>query len=130
MRRRTQQILGTVLALVMAAGCSDYNEPIPTPTMSISFPSTAMSAPRGQSRTFPVTVTRGGGFSGTVTISVTGLPQDLSVGCSPSAVLGSTTTLTVAPGASQSLGTFTATVKATGTGVATHTTLLSITVTS
>jgi hypothetical protein len=129
MSRRTQQLLGTALALVMAAGCEDSNEPIPTPAIGITFASTSMSAPRGQSRTFPVTVTRSGGFSGTVTVSITGLPQDLSVGCSPSAVLGSSCTLTIAPGPSASLGDFTATAKATGAGVAAKTVLLTITVT-
>jgi hypothetical protein len=129
MRRRTQ-FLGPALALVMAAGCSDSNAVSPTPAVDISFPSTSISVARGESKTFPVTVIRSGGFTGSVTIAVTGLPQDLSAGCSPSSVLSSSTTLTVAAGPSQSAGSYTATVKATGAGVATRTVLLTISVTS
>jgi hypothetical protein len=61
---------------------------------------------------------------------VTGLPVDLSAGCSPSAVLGSSTTLTVVAGQAQGAGSYTATVRATGVGVPTKTVLLTINVTS
>jgi hypothetical protein len=132
MQRRTQQLLSTALAIVMAAGCSETTDPATdqTPAVTISFASTSMSVPRGQSQSFPITITRRGGFTGSVSIAVTGLPQDLAAGCSPSPVLGSTSTLTIAPGPSQALGAFTATVRATGSGVVAQTVLLTITVTN
>jgi hypothetical protein len=131
MRKRTRKLLGSGLILLIAAGCSeDPVESAHDPEVSISLESNSISVARGQTKTFPVSVTRTGGFTGTVVISVTGLPQGLSAGCSPSAVLGSSTILTVAAGPAQSLGEFTATVKATGSGVPSRTILLTITVTS
>ena len=129
MRRRTQHLLGMALTMVMAAGCEDSTAPEQTPALGVSIASTSISVAKGESKTFPITVTRTGGFTGAVTIAITGLPQDLSAGCSPSYVLGSSTTLTVVAAATQSAGAYVATLKATGAGAATKTVLLTITVT-
>ena len=122
--------IGSALALFLAAGCSDSGtEALPTPTMGISVESTNLTVQRGQPKTFPVTISRSGGFSGSVFLTVTGLPGDLSAGCSPASVLGSSTTLTVLAAPAQGLGAFTATLKASASGVPTKTILLTINVT-
>ena len=132
MRRSSQQLLGIAVLLLLMGGCSDSTDTsIPTPAMSVSFgPTTTFSVPRGQSKTFTVTVTRTGGFSGSVTIAITGLPEGVNVGCSPSPTLAHETTLSVAATATAPVGTYTATARATGSGVLPQTTLLTINVTN
>jgi hypothetical protein len=131
MRSRTHKLLLTAFAVIVGGGCSETAEPTPTPALNVSFgTSTSFTVQRGQTRTFPVTITRTGGFSGTVLVAVTGLPEGVNVGCSPSAVLGNEATLSVAASASAPLGTFTASARASGSGVAAQTQVLTITVTN
>jgi hypothetical protein len=131
MRRHAHHLRGIALAVVvLSSGCSDSTEPIPTPALSVSFgSSTSFTVARGQSHTFPVTISRTGGFSGAVTIAITGLPEGVSVGCSPSPALGHETTLTVAAAPAAPVGSYTATARASGSGVAPQSTLLTINVT-
>lgn len=78
-----------------------------------------------------VTVTRGGGFTGAVALSVTGAPAGMTAAFTPTSVgTGTTTsTLNVTTTAALAAGTYPLTVRATGAGVTDQTATLTVTVT-
>ena len=83
---------------------------------------------RGESTTYTVTVTPSGGFGGTVSFSVTGLPSHSSASFNPPSVTGSgSSTLTVVTQNNTRKGTFTLTIRGTS-GALTHTTTVQLVV--
>ncbi|MES2303961.1 MAG: hypothetical protein V4558_00540 [Gemmatimonadota bacterium] len=133
--RAHQGRLAFVFALLTAAtaGCGKSatgNDPDPVvPTMAISLVSANLSVAQSGNGNVTVNVTRGGGFTGSVTLAVEGLPAGVSA---PNVV--------VASGATSALVTFTATagattgasspiIRATATGVSAQTATVSLTVT-
>jgi hypothetical protein len=65
---------------------------------------------RGSSTTYAVTITRTGGFAGTVTLTVSGQKLILTPTFSPAQTSGSTSTLTVVTSRADSAGTRTLTI--------------------
>jgi len=103
--------------------------PTPTPTgdFSLSATPSSQTVRRGSSTTYTVTVTPSGGFNGTVSFSVSGLPSGASASFSPPTVTASgSTTMTVTT--SSSRGTFPLTITGTS-GTLQRTTSVSLTVT-
>ena len=87
----------------------------------------SQSAPRGGTTTYTVTVTPSGGFNGTVSFAVSGLPSGATASFNPTTVTGSgSTTMTVAVGRTR--GTFPLTITGTS-GALSHTASVSLTVT-
>ncbi|MEP6604109.1 MAG: hypothetical protein ABJB69_09195 [Spartobacteria bacterium] len=77
---------------------------------------------KGGTATYTVAITRTGGFSSPLTMSVTGLPDGATGVFSPNPATGSSTTLTVTAASSVVRGTYPFTVTATGgSPVITHT---------
>jgi len=95
----------------------------PRPLFSISVTPASRTVSRGGSTTYSVTVTPAAGFTGTVNLSVTGLPNRAGFNFSPSSLTGGggTSTLTVST-AKQSHGTSTLTISGTGGGQTQQTT--------
>jgi len=114
--------MGAILGLLLAGGCSGdgggVTDPLPqTPTLQISTSPTSLSIQAGNTGQFTVNATRGGGFSGAVSLTVEGLPSGVTVNA-PVLAAGSTSavvTLTAAAGATA--GSSTLTVRGQGTGV-------------
>ena len=72
---------------------------------SISASPSSQTVPRNGSTTYTVTITPTGGFTGTVSLSVSGLPNRTSASFNPAAVAGSgTSTLTVTTGRKTPVG--------------------------
>src|SRR5215468_8970458 len=97
-----------------------------TPDFSLSASPASLTITQGNSGTSTMTVTPSGGFTGSVTLSASGLPSGVtaSFGTNPTA---STSVLTLT--ASSTATTGTATVTVTGTsGTLTHTTTITLTV--
>lgn len=97
-----------------------------TPNFSLSASPASLSVTQGSSGSSTITVTPSGGFTGSVSLSASGLPAGVSAsfGTSPT-----TSTSLVTFTASSSAATGTATVTITGTsGTLTHTTTISLTV--
>lgn len=97
-----------------------------TPNFSLSASPASVSVTQGSSASSTITVTKTGGFTGSVTLSASGLPSGVtaSFGTNPT-----TSTSTVTFTASSTATTGTATVTITGTsGTLTHTTTISLTV--
>ena len=105
---------------VTVAGCGSSADPLPQPTGTIALalgPASA-TATQGATTQFLATVTRGGGYSGGVTISVES-PNGITGAVSDPVTSGGTTTatITVSVGAGVSPGNHGLTVRARGAGV-------------
>jgi hypothetical protein len=100
----------------------------PTADFSISGSPSSQTVTAGQNTTYSVTVGAVNGFSGTVTLSVSGLPSGANGSFTPTSVAGSgTSTLAVATTSSTPTGTYTITVSG-SSGSQTHTTTVSLVV--
>ena len=98
----------------------------PAPNFSLSLSPASLSVTQGSSGSSTITVSPSGGFTGSVSLSASGLPAGVtaSFGTNPA-----TSTSTVTFSASSTATTGTATVTITGTsGSLTHTTTISLTV--
>jgi len=97
--------------------------PTPAPDFSLSISPTSVTVPHnGGTATYTVTVTRTGGFSSALTMSVSGLPAGATGTFAPNPATGSSTTLTVTASRSVTAGTYPLTVTGTGGSPAiTHT---------
>ena len=85
---------------------------------SVSVAPTSLAVSRGSNGNYSVTVTPGSGFTGTVGMSVSGLPRRTNASFSPASITGSgTSTLTVSTNRKSPTGTFTLTVMATSGGL-------------
>src|SRR5260370_174361 len=97
------------------------------PAFSLSASPTSQSVKRGVTASYNVTITPVNGFSGSVTLSLTGQPSGASVSFTTNPATASST-LKVTPSATGPRGTFTLTI--TGkSGSLTHTTTATLTVT-
>lgn len=104
-----------------------FNSTVPAFSLGIT-PATD-TVPQGGSRTARVSITRVNGFSGAVSLSVSGAPAGLTVTPSPASVTGDSSTLTIAAPLSLATGNYQLTLTATGTGVAQHTATFNVLVT-
>jgi hypothetical protein len=83
-------------------------------TFTISVTPTSQTVSRGSSTQYAVTISGQGGFSGTVNLSVSGLPQRTNSSFNPSSVVGSgSSTLKVTANKPARIGTYTLTIKGT-----------------
>jgi hypothetical protein len=93
----------TVTLVVTAAG-----------SFTVSATPTSQTVRRGSSTQYAVTITAQGGFSGTVNLSVSGLPSRTSSSFNPQSVVGSgSSTLKISANKPARTGTYTLTIKAT-----------------
>jgi hypothetical protein len=85
---------------------------------SVSVAPANLTVSRGSNGSYSVTVTPGSGFTGTVGLSVSGLPRRTSASFSPASITGSgTSTMTVSANRKSPTGTFTLTVTAVSGGL-------------
>ena len=129
----TTRLMAAALVAATVAACGDGygGPPGPTPTIDIGASRNALSVVQGSSGAVEVTLTRGGGFAGAVSIAVTGAPTGVTATPAPGSIApGSTSsTITIAVAATATPGTSTLTVQATGPGVTEKTVPLALTVT-
>jgi hypothetical protein len=101
-------------------GCSG------SPNFNLSASPSSVTITQGNSGTSTITVVPLNGFSGSVTLSASGLPSGVTAGFSPNPTT-STSTLTLTASATAATGTVTVTITGTS-GALTNTTTLSLTV--
>jgi xyloglucan-specific exo-beta-1,4-glucanase len=108
-----------------------YGEPGATsnPDFALSTNPGSLSINRGASGTSAITITRTGGFSGSIALSASGLPSGVTASFSPSSTSGSTSNLTLSASTTATTGPATVTITGTGGGL-TRTTTISLTVNS
>ena len=118
-------------AVLVMSACSDNGSgPDETPTLSLALSASTVSVVQGQSATVTATITRGGGFSAAVALTVEGAPAGLTAAFAPASLSGTTTssTLTLTAATGLAAGTYNLTVRAAGTGVTAQTSALAVTV--
>lgn len=121
--------------LVVALGCSSKGGggtgPGPTPTIALSLGASAGTAVQGGSTQVAATLTRGGGFTGTVDLTVEGAPAGVTatVGNVQTSGAVTTATVTVSVGSAVAAQVYNLTVRGTGSGVAAVTAPFALTVT-
>ena len=121
-----------LLGAAVIAGCSSGGTPTSTPgTIALVLNPTSGSVQQGGSTPIDATLTRGGGFTGTVNLTVTGSFTGITAVVSNVVTTGTTTTATVtisvAPGTTP--GSYPLVVHGTGTGVTEATATYTLTVT-
>ncbi len=122
-------------ATAFALACGGGGDDPPTGntgTIQVAINPATLTLEQGASGNVSVTLTRGGGFDGAVTIAVTGLPAGVTTTITPAQLTGATTSaqVAVAVAASVAPGTYTATVTASAQGVGSATTTYQLTVTA
>jgi hypothetical protein len=117
-RTVTRFLVVAVLALIAAAGATIAVAQATKPGITLQISPASQSVTRGQQATYTVTTTSTGGFTGSVALTVSGLPNSSSAVFAPASVtLGSggnaTSTMTVSTTSSTSVSSFTLTVTGT-----------------
>jgi len=117
-------------ATIAACGGDDDSVTRPTPAISIVLSSSAISVTQGTTGSASVNLTRSGGFSGDVAMTVEGLPGTVTYASAPATISGnaSSAVITFDVAGSATPGGINATVRATATGVNAATSTLAITV--
>ena len=128
-RSRARFLLLTMSAVFSLSACAD--DPVAVPgTVTVSAAPTTVSVPVEGNGSVDVTVARVG-FSGPISLALTGLPAGVtgSWSANPVAAGATSATLTLTAGATAAVGTAPLTVRASGSGVTDATTSLSLAVT-
>jgi hypothetical protein len=100
-----------------------------TPDFSLTAAPSSQSVTQGNNTTYTATVTPTGGFTGSVTLSVSGLPAGASGTFSPNPLASGNSTLTVTTSSSTPTGSFPLTITGTS-GSLTHTANVTLVVTA
>ena len=104
-----------------------FNSCAGTPNFTLGANPNTLTIARGSNKTSTITVTPLNGFSGSVTLSASGLPSGVTAGFVPNPTT-TTSTLTLTADGSATIGTSTVTITGTS-GALTSTTTLSLTIT-
>jgi len=118
------------VSALTACGGSDSGTTNPKPAIAIALSASTLSVTQGSTGSVTLSLTRSGGFSGDVSVSVEGLPTGLTYTATP-ASLGSAVSasvITIGAGGTATPATTNLTVRATGTGVTAQTATLALTV--
>ncbi|MEZ4586193.1 MAG: hypothetical protein R2909_07320, partial [Gemmatimonadales bacterium] len=115
-----------------SSGGDGGTQPGPSPAISISLNPNSASVAQGGSATVVATLTRSGGFSGTVALTVQGAPTGVTgtVGSEQTANGITTATITIQVAASTTPGSYTLTARGSGSGVSDATATFTLTVTA
>ena len=119
-----------LLSTAFVQACSE-DDPLIPGTLAVSFTPNSGSAAQGGTVSIPVTVTGAGGFNGTPSVTVTGLPAGVTATVGDIVRNGatSTTTVTLNVASTAQAGIYPVTVVATGEGVSARGALYTLTVT-
>ena len=129
-RSRPSFLLLTMSAVFSLSACAD--DPVAVPgTITVSAAPATVSVPVEGNGSVAVTVARGGGCAGPISLALTGRPAGVtgSWSANPVAAGATSATLTLTAGATAAVGTAPLTVRASGSGVIDATTSLSLAVT-
>jgi hypothetical protein len=127
-------LCGTALAFLLAACGGGGGDPVgvggpgpvtppPTPTIAIAASSGSGSVAGSGEVSTTITLTRGGSYTGEVSLAAQGLPSGVSAAFAPSTLTGSTSSavLTLTVTGAAAIGAVPVSIVATGTGVASAT---------
>jgi hypothetical protein len=126
-------VAGAAVTLSGCGGDGDGgNGPGPTQSIQVVVSATTLTVQQGGTGSVTVTLTRGGGFSGAVSLTVEGLPPGVTPTVTPAQLTGSTTSATIAVAVAGTVdpGTYPVTVRASASGVGAATATYTLTVTA
>jgi hypothetical protein len=120
-----------VIALV-CAGCADDGPIGNTGSIQVVVDPAVLSVPLSGTGSVTASLTRGGGFSGPVSLAIAGLPAGVTTTITPAQLSGTTASASVdvTVGSAVPLGAYTATITATAQGVGQATATYQVTVTA
>lgn len=127
-RQAPSAVVLAVAALVVACANDSPSDPGggATPSISITLGSAVLTLQQGTDGTVAVALTRGGGFTGAVTLTLEGLPAGL-IGAGGQIAAGATSgTVSIAAATGATVGSATATIRAAAVGVSAATATLGI----
>ena len=113
-------VAAALTCVALACGCDGSDGPVGnTPAIRVAVNPTTFHVLQGTTKSVGVALTRAGGFSGVVTLAVTGLPPGITASISPAQLSAATRTATVnvVIGGSVEARTYSATITATAEGV-------------
>jgi hypothetical protein len=97
-------------------------------SFSLSAAPASLTVQHGKNGSYAITITRSGGFSAAVALSVSALPANVTASFNPSSTTGPSSTLTISASGNAHRGTVTLTITGTSAGAPTATTTVSLTV--
>lgn len=109
---------------------ASFSLEVSAPTIALSGVPPTISAVQGGSASIPVSITRGGGFSGSVTVTASGLPAGVTASAVTIPGSSSSGTMTLDVSAAAVPGSASITLTATGDGVLQQTATSSLTITA
>jgi hypothetical protein len=121
-------ITGTSGTLTRTSSATLVVTAAPTPDFSLSATPASATVTQGTAGSYTVNVTRSGGFTGSVQLTMSSSPAGLTGTFSPNPNTGASSSLSVPTSTSTTAGTYTITITGTGTGVPTHTTTVTLVV--
>ena len=95
----------------------------PQPDFALSANPTSVNVTRGLTANSAITITRTGGFTGSVALSASGLPTGVTASFSPASTTGTSSTVTFTASATATLGPATVTITGTSAGQTRPTTI-------
>ncbi|MCC6317075.1 MAG: hypothetical protein IT361_05220 [Gemmatimonadaceae bacterium] len=122
-----------VLAIGTACGGGGDEGPTGNPgSITVAVNPGALTVQQGGTGTVNIALTRGGGFSGAVSLAIAGLPSGVTTTVTPASLSGATTSATVLVAVASTVpaGTYTATVRGSAAGIGEATTTYTLTVTA
>ena len=119
-------------ATVLVPACGDDDPTENTGSIQLAVTPATLAVPQGGSGSVTAQLTRGGGFTGDVTLAVSGLPTGVTTTITPPQLSGTSAsaTIDVAVAATVAAGNYTATVTGTAQGVGQATATYQLTVTA
>lgn len=134
--RRAGALLPVAALVAAINGCGSSSDggtnPGDTPSIAISLSTSALSIVQGGNGQLTASITRNGGFTGTVNVVTQGAPEGVTASVSNVSTTGGTTTgtVTVSVAATVAAGSYPLTVEASGSGVSDATANFTLTVTA
>jgi len=122
--------LATCAGAVTISACSDDDNNGPSGSVSVAVVPTELTITPGSSGTAEIGITRGGSFTGPVTVAASGQPATVEITFDPGPLDANTTasTATIVVGVGTTPGLYPVTISAAGNGITTKTTTLALTV--
>ena len=90
------RLMSALVAAATVAACGGNDATEPAPAISIALSSSALNITQGTTGTATVNLTRSGGFTGNVAITVEGLPGIVTYASAPATIGGSASSAVIA----------------------------------
>lgn len=129
----SRRVMLAVAGVMLLSACGDsgatgVSTPQPLGTIALTLTPGSVTVPAGASGSVGLSITRGGGFAGAVTLTASGQPAGVTItfGSSPVAAGAVSTSVTIVVPAGMIPGTYPVTIRGAGAGATTQETTLTL----